>query len=317
MVDRTQPRPSAIHKDRRFFAAALGKALKAMADMRVIASQENSHPPLLARIAANFRCSLVLTGRHRQQTDLGNGAQDICLTPGDVFLMREGTWRLPLFGTAQNILVFQFSSTSIFCSQYEFREGSPKTGYKERHFSTSRALTGAGAFLLNAVIECTKQIPFPSAYRPLVRCLLEQVLEILRNDAEPLGKSEMTFHTVCNYVREHFRNPISRESVADALHIHPAHISRLFRSIGTTTFQEYLQRVRVEYAAKLLGDASLSVKEVAVSSGFQSTDYFREVFCKLMGESPRAHRSAEVRTRLSSLSADTPALQAKSSLFHK
>jgi AraC-like DNA-binding protein len=156
-------------------------------------------------------------------------------------------------------------------------------------------LSGAGLHLRNALSEYAARTPFPPAGRSLITCLLAEVLDLVQSETKPPGKSEITYRALCAYLSEHFREPVTRESAAAHLQIHPAHVSRLFRVVGRTNFLAFLLARRLEHALKLMEDPSKSVKEIAMESGFQSADYFREVFRNAMGCSPQVHRNALLR----------------------
>ena len=56
------------------------------------------------------------------------------------------------------------------------------------------------------------------------------------------------------------------------------------------TVHRYLTRLRVENAARLLCASRLSVTEIALATGFESSNYFSHVFRAQMGLSPKEYR---------------------------
>jgi AraC-like DNA-binding protein len=292
--------------ERLLFSKAIA-ALLTKKDGRLCVSQGQKDPPLKARITHVFRYMAVLNGRHPQRGDFGAGTQDVWLEPGDAFLMRQGTWRVPLQGGKRSILVIHFNLRFLTLSQYVFDERGNVAS--QRHFSTAQDLTRAGTHLLNALTELSGRQPLPLFCQPLVTCLLSEVKHLLHQDTQPMKKSEATFLALCNYVQNQFREPINRESAAAHLNIHPVHVSRLFRSLGRTTFHDYLHTRRMEHAVKLMEDCPfLNIKEIASSCGFNGTVYFREVFREMKGMSPQAYRNAMMQPSL--LSGRTRSLEA-------
>ena len=69
--------------------------------------------------------------------------------------------------------------------------------------------------------------------------------------------------------------------------------TQFYRKIKGLTGQtptQYLRKIRLDKAKKLLMDSSLQVSEVAYSVGFNDPNYFARVFSKEVGVSPNAYR---------------------------
>jgi len=51
-------------------------------------------------------------------------------------------------------------------------------------------------------------------------------------------------------------------------------------------FSRYLEKVRIEHACKLLEDASITIDNVALRSGYNNTNTFRRAFKRVTGTTP-------------------------------
>ncbi len=83
---------------------------------------------------------------------------------------------------------------------------------------------------------------------------------------------------------------IGRRDIADAVGLHSAALSRLIRQKSGLTLRGYINFIRLEYAQNLLGDAQLTVDEIAMQCGFCYTSYFIRNYRKMFGISPGAGR---------------------------
>jgi len=83
---------------------------------------------------------------------------------------------------------------------------------------------------------------------------------------------------------------ITLGELAKVAHLSPNHLLRLFKTATGSTPGEYLLRVRLRHAAKLLRQSGLPIGEVAESSGFPDSNYFSRKFRALYGKNPRAYR---------------------------
>ncbi len=88
------------------------------------------------------------------------------------------------------------------------------------------------------------------------------------------------------FLREHLDRPLTRRDCADALGLSPTHLSRLFLKYGERSFQQTLERFRLERAQALLRHSTLPVADVAAASGFGSDAYFIRVFRQRLGTTP-------------------------------
>jgi AraC-like DNA-binding protein len=105
------------------------------------------------------------------------------------------------------------------------------------------------------------------------------------------GKARNTFEIAQNHVLLHCSLPLSRKLVANAIRIHPRHLSRLFTRFAGESFAHYLQRIRFERACKLLLDSGVTIFDVAAMCGFTSANYFSRAFRAEFGMSPGAYRA--------------------------
>ena len=95
------------------------------------------------------------------------------------------------------------------------------------------------------------------------------------------------------YVAKNFSREISAESVAEIVGISPYFFSRIFREKTGESFVEYITRVRMEAAARLLLDPVLSIKEVCASCGYIDPNYFGRLFRKQFGMLPEEYKEAK------------------------
>lgn len=93
-----------------------------------------------------------------------------------------------------------------------------------------------------------------------------------------------------DYISAHFRERISVRQVAQAAYVSPGYLSKLFRKEFNCTVIEFLNRVRIEEAKRLLSDPGYSISQVAAQVGFDDLSYFSKVFRKFTGLSPKEFR---------------------------
>jgi AraC-like DNA-binding protein len=94
------------------------------------------------------------------------------------------------------------------------------------------------------------------------------------------------------WLEENAAAPVSLEDGARRAGLSPYHFLRLFSRVVGVTPHQYLLRVRLRRAAKLLAEETLPVTEVALDCGFSDLSNFVRTFGRAAGVSPKRFRRA-------------------------
>ena len=92
------------------------------------------------------------------------------------------------------------------------------------------------------------------------------------------------------YLECHYEQPLTLETVASHVHLHPNYLCSLFKKYTGETIFQHLHRIRIEKAAAMLQDSSVSVSDAADRSGFQSVSFFARKFKEIMGLAPGQYK---------------------------
>lgn len=95
---------------------------------------------------------------------------------------------------------------------------------------------------------------------------------------------------VKKYIREHMTEDITVKDIAAQLHFNAQHLMRAFKTKTGSGVMEYVTKMRMETAKKILSDTKLPIKEVANMAGYVDYAYFTRVFHKEYGISPTEYR---------------------------
>jgi AraC-like DNA-binding protein len=113
------------------------------------------------------------------------------------------------------------------------------------------------------------------------RCLLTA------QHSEPLSVAEAR-----NFIRGHAAEQLTLHRIAEHVHVSERYLCKIFKRSTGMTLTEFLARVRVENAKKLLCNRRLRITDVAESAGFSSISQFNRVFRRYTRKSPTAFRAA-------------------------
>ncbi|MFC0531450.1 helix-turn-helix domain-containing protein [Phytohabitans kaempferiae] len=92
------------------------------------------------------------------------------------------------------------------------------------------------------------------------------------------------------YITRHFVEPITVEHVARAVDRHHDHLMASFRQVCGLTLWEYVTRLRLSEAQRLLAATDLPILAVCHRSGFSSTSRLYEAFHRYHGMTPAVYR---------------------------
>lgn len=93
-----------------------------------------------------------------------------------------------------------------------------------------------------------------------------------------------------NFIRRHFTGSINLLDIAESIHVNPTYLSTLFKAEMGKSIVEYINEIRLNYAAKLLKSTNDSITEVALQCGFNGFSYFSRLFKEKFNDTPRQYR---------------------------
>lgn len=99
------------------------------------------------------------------------------------------------------------------------------------------------------------------------------------------------FAKVITHLHENFAERLSTDELAEMAGLSVSHFERRFRRAFGSSPRQYLVRIRVEHAARMLLETDKTVSEVAHKCGFYDHAHFSRSFRKIMQLSPSQYRS--------------------------
>lgn len=103
------------------------------------------------------------------------------------------------------------------------------------------------------------------------------------------------FRKVAEYIMQHFTDDITLCTIAEVANMTPSNFCTFFKNYYRLTFVEYLNKIRIGYACKLIGEGNKNVSEIAYESGFRNLSNFNRQFKKTKGMSPCQYRTSIFR----------------------
>ncbi|MGZ7442122.1 response regulator [Paenibacillus sp. TH7-28] len=103
-------------------------------------------------------------------------------------------------------------------------------------------------------------------------------------------KNSKTINKIKEIIHEGYARELSVAKIAEQVYLTPNYISLIFKQGTNETISDYITKVRIEQAKKLLHNSDLRVMEIAELVGYENPHYFSTVFKKNVGCHPLKYR---------------------------
>lgn len=116
--------------------------------------------------------------------------------------------------------------------------------------------------------------------------IIDETLESVELDKDPGEIKEIILYLYTNYM-----NKITIQELTDKFHINRTSLTERFHEITGYPVMDYLIRLRLYLASKMLKETLLPISEIIERVGFSDITHFGRMFKKSFGYSPSEYRS--------------------------
>lgn len=110
----------------------------------------------------------------------------------------------------------------------------------------------------------------------------------------PLEPKSSSDKDICismiQYCYKNYKEDISLQSLAQAMHVSHFYISHLFADQLHMSFRDYINSLRISQAEELMKNRSLTITEIAYAVGYNSIRTFNRCFRQIKGVTPTEFR---------------------------
>lgn len=142
--------------------------------------------------------------------------------------------------------------------------------------------------IVNSIINefCTRE----TGYLECIRCQLAQILIMtMRKITKRETEKEISdvIRMITEDIKNNYENPLTLSEYAKKYSYSLSHISKKFTGEIGMGFTQYLQRIRIEQACKLLEEGKLPIGEISCAVGYDDVKFFNRIFKNSLGITPR------------------------------
>ena len=96
---------------------------------------------------------------------------------------------------------------------------------------------------------------------------------------------------VVDFINKNYHKTITLNLLSNKFFVNPTYLSRVFKKVTGFSYVEYLTRIRLKHAIKRLEETNHRITQIAMDTGFNSSNHFCKVFKSFMGTSPLQYRN--------------------------
>ena len=288
-----------LNTTRTYFLAVMEELLRisqpervTLADATVGAPAPGDPPPHSVQAAP--RLTLMLEGSQKFAIAHHGQRSELRLRPGQAIFWERYGWALDFWDEPFLFFGIVFRPKYVRYIMFD-HVGGPKPGLTPWSHHSRQPFSEAGNHLvwtLNALAGHEDHPATCALFAGLLHLAHQHLLADEPSSEDETGKASWSWLRVQEHLHENFAQPISRDSVARALHLHPNYLSALCRQTGGITFQQALETIRVERAQHLLQQREFTLEQIGLICGFSSATHFSRTFRRVTGTNP-----SQVRTK--------------------
>ena len=127
---------------------------------------------------------------------------------------------------------------------------------------------------------------YGQSQRVYMEILIGELIVLLHRTEKKMTtahKSSGIITDILQYIKEQYKSDITLKDTANKFYLNPSYLSRFFKEQTGFTFYQYITKLRIKDANKLLSLTDKSITEIAFLCGFNSSNNFCKAYKKIMG----------------------------------
>jgi len=117
---------------------------------------------------------------------------------------------------------------------------------------------------------------------------LEKFLHAVQENSAT--KNRIAIQGIKIYIRNNYYKNLTLDEIANSVFLSPSYASRIFKENQGITITDYMSKVKLEEAKKMLRNPEYKIDYIAETLGYNDASYFSKVFRRKEGMSPTQYR---------------------------
>jgi len=133
-----------------------------------------------------------------------------------------------------------------------------------------------------------KKLETIEEFKEYINCFLSNVMsELMQRE---ISNNGFLVNKAMEYIHENVYSDISLTGTANSIYINPNYLSKIFKQEINESFIEYVTKIKMNEAKKLLKSSNLKVYEIADMLRYKDVNHFTKIFKRYMSVTPSEYR---------------------------
>ncbi|MNC53895.1 Transposon Tn10 TetD protein [compost metagenome] len=121
--------------------------------------------------------------------------------------------------------------------------------------------------------------------------ILNENKSVPRLEQPPLVHAK--FAQILSYIHQNYNKITHIEEIAGYFYISKYYLCRIFKEATGVTLTHYINNIKIQNACQMLVNTDLSILEIGIACGFNSSMYFSKTFKEALSVTPSEFRRNE------------------------
>lgn len=156
---------------------------------------------------------------------------------------------------------------------------------------SSRYESDLGSIETNDISSLYTQMLSTETLEDMVNLIRQELITTKESvDNYITGREQWLVKKIKEFIKAHYSENLTIDGIARQIYISAGYATRLFRKHTGDSINSYIIQTRMNVAANILKNPSVSISEAAARTGYSNIAYFSSVFRKKFGYTPREWR---------------------------
>lgn len=149
--------------------------------------------------------------------------------------------------------------------------------------------------LMDIMDECrNRSMGYREIYRGKLMEILILTMRKVVDEQDEVPIAQITDNTIIREAIRYFEANYQEKALLSTFcaqhHYNAQYISRRFKQETGLTALEYLHKIRIKRSCNLLAGSNLTIREIALQTGYEDIKFFNKIFKKTIGITPGEYR---------------------------
>ncbi len=141
-------------------------------------------------------------------------------------------------------------------------------------------------FMKPSTADISSLLAFLELLAECLGCIAKNHIAVSEYNVKTGNSADSIMQNIDVYLHENYAKKIIVPEMSKDISISAKTISATIQKIHGVSFNNYLNRIRIEKSENLLLKSNLPIEEIALSVGFYDVPYFKKVFISILNISP-------------------------------